>query len=269
MIIGQEKLNNEVSRIFDIFKSSKGVIRPHYILAGPSGSGKTYITKELCASKRIPYVDINAAQITKEGTSGNSLSKALSPVSKMGGNPAVVFVDEWDKLYISGNNNDSSANEVTIGVQNEFLKVLESPTTQVFADYGKYQEVDISKTLFVFAGAFNNEADVTIDKLRKYGVKTEFLGRVGLIYNTVTLSLEDLYAILHHSELLKHYLELFDDVKKPKVVGKIKQFLEINYKHNTVGARTINTLIHQYFIKGGKIGFEDVKDITFQDKLEF
>ena len=96
----------------------------------------------------------------------------------------VVFVDEFDKLFISSNSNTSLANEITVGVQNEFLKVLESPTACVYGDYGKYINIDIGKTLFVFAGAFNNEEHVTLDKLRNFGVKTEFLGRVGLIYNT-------------------------------------------------------------------------------------
>ena len=73
-----------------------------------------------------------------------------------------MFVDEFDKLFISGNSNSSLANEVTVGVQNEFLKVLESPTTSVYGDYGKYYEVDISRVLFVFAGAFNNEEKITV-----------------------------------------------------------------------------------------------------------
>ena len=77
----------------------------------------------------------------------------------------VVFVDEFDKLFISTNSNSSVANEITVGVQNEFLKVLESPSTAVYGDYGKYIDVDISKVLFVFAGAFNNEFVFSIPNL--------------------------------------------------------------------------------------------------------
>lgn len=268
MIIGQNKINKEVTRIFDIFLNSNGKIRPHFIMTGPSGSGKTYITKELCASKEIPFIEINAAQITKEGMSGNSLSKSLAPLQRYVDIPTVVFVDEWDKLYISNNTNDSLANEVTVGVQNEFLKILESEVTQVFGDYGKYNDVNVSKVLFVFAGAFNNEKEIDLDKLRKYGVKTEFLGRVGLIYNTEILSLEDLFEILENSKLLKDYMSLFKTVEREDVVKKIKSFIKENYTNNTVGARIINTLLHQYFIKGGKIGFDDVKEVTFQNKME-
>lgn len=267
-IIGQETLTNEIGRILDIFIASEGKIRPHFILTGESGSGKSFTIKSLCRQKGIGCLEINAAQITKEGTSGNSLSKALSPLMNMKSNKIVVFVDEFDKLFISTNSNSSVANEVTVGVQNEFLKVLESESTAVYGDYGKYVDADVSKVLFVFAGAFNNEEKITLDKLRNFGVKTEFLGRVGLIYNTKRLTLDDLYVILENSELLDTYMKIFEDAHKEDVVNKIKDFLGKNYSNNTIGARIINTLINQYFIKGGELGIEDVEEVTFQEKLQ-
>ena len=76
---------------------------------------------------------------------------------QLGNKLTVVFVDEFDKLFISGNSNDSAAHETTTGVQNEFLKVLEGGTASVFGDYGKYVPVQMNKVMFVFAGAFNGE----------------------------------------------------------------------------------------------------------------
>lgn len=268
-IIGQQRIVKELSRVFDIFSASEGAIRPHFILTGDSGSGKSFIIENLARNKELQFISINAAQLTKEGTSGNSLSKALSPIAELKGMKTVVFVDEFDKLFISDNSNSSIANEVTLGVQNEFLKVLESPTTSVYGNYGHYVNIDISKCLFVFAGAFNNEENITLDKLRTFGVKTEFLGRVGLVYNTDKLLLTDLYEILENSELLDTYLKLFADVDRTEVITTIKKYLKANFKNNTIGARIINTLINQYFIKDGELGFEDVKEITFQEKLSF
>lgn len=268
MIIGQEQVKQEIKKLLEIFTNSKGYIRPHFFLTGKSGSGKTHTIKTLCDELDINFLEINGAQLTKEGTSGNSLSKALSPLLCKKDMANVVFVDEFDKLFISNNSNTSSAHETTLGVQNEFLKILESPVTSVYGDYGKYQDVDISKTLFIFAGAFNNEEDITLDKLRNFGVKTEFLGRVGLIYNTNPLTLNDLYKILDNSVLLKMYLRLFPDVKKEKVTEKVKKFLKENFENNTLGARLINTLIHQYFIKGGKLGLSEVKEVSFQTAME-
>lgn len=268
-IIGQEKLVKEVNKIFDIFKASEGEVRPHFILTGESGSSKTYTIKTLAEMNDFGFVEINAAQLTKEGTSGNSLSKALSPMMQYTNKMTIVFVDEFDKLFISGNSNDSSAHESTTGVQNEFLKVLESDTASVFGDYGKYISIPISNALFIFAGAFNGEAGITLDRLREIGLKTEFLGRVGLVYNTKPLALEDLFTILETSSLLDTYLNLFEEVDKEKTILELKHHIQKAYEMNTLGARLVNTLIHQYFIKDGKLDDEQAKEITFTRKLTF
>jgi ATP-dependent protease Clp ATPase subunit len=268
-IVGQTILTQELSKIFEIFKSSGCEVRPHFILTGQSGSGKSFTISNLAQAHELGFIEINAAQLTKEGTSGNSLSKALSPIGQTGGKPTIVFVDEFDKLFISGNSNDSQAHESTTGVQNEFLKVLESDNASVFGDYGKYVSIPIKNCLFVFAGAFNGEENITIDRLRDIGLKTEFLGRVGLVYNTKPLTLEDLFVIVDNSKLLKNYLKLFDGVDREEVVFHLKGYLQKNFEMNTLGARMINTLIHQYFIKGGDLGQKQVEEVTFQKKLTF
>ena len=259
---------NAMKKVLEIFKASEGKIRPHYILTGPSGSGKSHTIQALADLAELGYVEINAAQLTKEGTSGNSLSKALAPLANKGDKPTICFVDEFDKLFISGNSNSSLAHESTNGVQNEFLTVLESDEATVAGDYGKYLQVPVKKVLFIFAGAFNGEPDITIDRLREFGIKTEFIGRVGLVYNLEKLTLESMLSILKSSTLLKTYLELFPDVKKKDVTETIGEFIKAYYENNTLGARLVNTLVHQYFIKGGKLGFEEAKEISFQKKLE-
>lgn len=267
-IIGQEILTAEINKIFEIFIASKSLVRPHFILTGKSGSGKSFTIKNLAEKHKLGFIEINAAQLTKEGTSGNSLSKALSPLMQLGSKPAIVFVDEFDKLFISGNSNDSCAHESTTGVQNEFLKVLESDTCSIFGDYGKYMNVPANNILFIFAGAFNGEENITLDRLREIGVKTEFLGRVGLVYNTKPLSVEDLYNIVDNSDLLSNYLRLFEGIDRETVVYNLKSHIQNTYEMNTLGARLVNTLIHQYFIKGGKLGDNEVKEMSFQKKLK-
>lgn len=258
----------KIKKIFTIFKASQGKIRPHFITVGPSGSGKSYTIQQCTDEIELDYMEINAAQLTKEGTSGNSLSKALTPLVNKSGRLTICFVDEFDKLFISGNQNSSLAHETTNGVQNEFLKVLESPTTEVFGDYGKYVSASTENVLFVFAGAFNGEENVTLDRLRDFGVKTEFLGRAGLIFNLRKLTIEELLAILDDSILLKNYLQLFTDVKKKTVYELIAQHLRTNYDKNTIGARIINSLIHQYFINGGELTPQEVAKTTFQTTLQ-
>ena len=273
-IIGQDEAKRELDRIFKIFKNSKAKIRPHFLLTGSSGSGKSVILKYLAEKNEMSFMEINGAQLTKEGTSGNSLSKALTPLLEVGDKLVICFVDEFDKLFISGNSNSQLAHETTNGVQNEFLKVLESDTASVFHDYGKYIQASTKNVLFVFAGAFNGEADISIDRLRELGIKTEFLGRVGLVFNMKDLTLENLYEILDQSPLLESYLELFKDkdgkqgVDGDKVKFEIKEHLAKIFQENTLGARVISTLIHQYFIHRG-LKKEIVEKVTFQDTLTF
>jgi ATP-dependent protease Clp ATPase subunit len=259
---------SQLDKIFTIFASSEGAIRPHFILTGPSGSGKSHTIEALCHAHNLNYFLVNAAQLTKEGTAGNSLSKALSALLMLPNIPTVCFVDEFDKLFISGNSNSDLAHEVTHGVQNEFLKVLEAPTTSVFGDYGKYIEARVDNVLFIFAGAFNGEEDMDLDRLRDFGIKTEFLGRVGLVYNLEKLTLNTLEKILNEHALLATYLELYPKAKKQKVVADVMKQVKASYDHNTLGVRILSTLIHQYFIQGGQIKSSTAKKSTFQKRLE-
>tara|TARA_Y100001963_G_C6792407_1_gene456383 strand:+ start:7205 stop:8053 length:849 start_codon:yes stop_codon:yes gene_type:complete len=265
----QLKTFQKLDRIVNIFKESECEIRPHFTLTGGSGSGKSLLVETLANNHKIGYFRINAAALTKEGTSGNSLSKALTPLLQFGGKPVICFVDEFDKLFISGNSNSQLAHETTNGVQNEFLTVLENEVAAVYHEYGKYVDANVGNVLFVFAGAFNGEENLTLDRLRELGIKTEFLGRVGLIFNTTPMTLKSMLGILKTSPLLANYVELFgfSNKQKDEVVSVLSREVEKAYDNNTLGARVINNLIHQYFIYGG-IEDKEEKKPFFRKKLE-
>lgn len=248
MIIGQRKIKDSLNTVFDVFVQSDTQIRPHFFLTGETGSGKSHIIKTLAKIKGLNFLKINGAALTKEGTSGNSVAKALSPLQNLANKPVIVFVDEFDKLFVSGNSNSDLAHDTTNGVQNEFLTLLEDTKASVFGDYGKYVRVNVDKCLFCFAGAFNGAA-ITQEELLSMGVKTEFLGRVSLLYHTEKLSLDDLYEILDKSSLLDSYLKLFSKNKKD-VIKHLKPILKKSYDENLIGARIINSIIHRYFIEG-------------------
>lgn len=256
---------NSLRKIFTIFQASEGKIRPHLVLTGPSGSGKSHVIDFLAEELDLDVIQVNAAGLTKEGTSGNSLSKALSPLAQKGSRPVICFVDEFDKLFISGNTNSDLAHETTNGVQNEFLKVLEGQAT-VFGDYGKYLSIPSNKVLFVFAGAFNGEENIDIDRLRELGLKTEFLGRVGLTYSMARMTLEEIREVLVKSNLLTDYLKLFKDAVKADVVEAVMARVTENYEKNSLGIRIVLNLIHQYFIEGG-LTKKTAEKTTFQKSL--
>lgn len=268
MIKEQQLIIDQLRRIIEIFVNSEAEIRPHFMMTGPSGSGKSHIAKLLADQCQVPYFEINAAQLTKEGTSGNSLSKALGPLAQKAGGPCICFVDEFDKLFISGNANSDLAHETTNGVQNEFLRVLESSHASVFGDYGKYVDLPVDNVLFIFAGAFNGEANITIDRLREFGIKTEFLGRVGLVYNLEKLSLESMYYALQNSEVLANYLKLFPEADKQTVINEIMQVVEKTHEKNTLGIRLLTSLLNQYFISGGILSPPQIESIAFTKTLQ-
>ena len=269
MIKEQAQVQKEINRIFQIFASSEGELRPHFVLTGPSGSGKTHTINNICEEHGLTFMEINAAQITKEGLAGNSISKCLTPLLNHGSELVVCLVDEFDKLFISGNSNGQLAHESTNGVQNEFLKILESDHTAVAGDYGKFVNARVDNVLFIFAGAFNNEENITLDRLREFGVKTEFLGRVGLVYNLEPVSLESLKNILATSKTLEAYLELFPDQSKEEVLTCLNAHLEENFEKNSIGVRYLTSLINQYFICDGQLGSKEVKRTSFQKTLKF
>lgn len=241
----------QVQRILDIHCTSQAVIRPHFFLTGPSGSGKTYNIEALCDELMMPMYEINCAQLTKEGLSGNSLSKALAPIASSAMSPCVVFFDEFDKLFIRGNSNSDLADDSTTSIQNELLKILESKNTSVYTGrYGQYEEITIDHCLFIFGGAWNGEADIDLDRLRAFGVKTELLGRVGLVYSMEKVQLDALLKAVETSELLDNYLEIYTDVVRETVVEAVQEVVRENYELNTLGYRQIAALLHQYFING-------------------
>lgn len=242
---------DSIKTAIKVFALSDSKLRPHLWITGPSGSGKTHLVSNLSSQSGLEYFEINAAQLTKEGTSGNSLSKALSPLKKLKGKPAICFVDEADKLFISGNDNNSRINESAVGVQNEFLRVLEASSTEVFGEYGKYDNVRCDNVLFIFAGAFNNEEGIDLNRLQALGVKTEFLGRVSLIYNLEKLELGEIINLVTETKEIKEYLRIFPDIDKDFMVEELTKALTTLHDKNPLGVRLLTSLTHQFFINGG------------------
>jgi len=247
-IIGQEKFVQGFTKILEIFSESNGKIKPHSFTIGPSGSGKTSIIKELANRMGINFVSIDGAGLTKEGTSGNSLSKAFGELKNFQNKLTVIFVDEFDKLLIAGNSNSELAHETTTGVQNEFLNALEGSEVSIMADYGKFAKINISKCLFVFAGAFNGEEGITRTRLAGLGVKTEFIGRVPIVFTLKKLKLDELNQIVDVSPTLDQYCELYS-IESKTVRKWVKEKLAEVYEESSIGAREIDQLVHRYFVE--------------------
>jgi ATP-dependent protease Clp ATPase subunit len=254
-----EESKAAVTQALDVFRKSNGVIRPHILLTGVSGSGKTYLAETITREFGMPFLEINGAQLTNEGMSGNSLSKALVPLKNWGNGLNVVFIDEIDKLFVNGED-ILAGREVKMGVQNELLKIMEAKTTEVIGDYGKYNQVEVSNTLFIFAGAFNGEETVTYDRLRDFGLRNEFLGRLGLLVHVPRPTLEHIYNSLGSNTIFNTYCKLYNLEPKP-VADYLMGIISKYHENNNIGLRLINALCHQYFFNRGNIPDEVVESI--------
>jgi ATP-dependent protease HslVU (ClpYQ) ATPase subunit len=175
---------------------------------------------------------------------------------------------EFDKMFLTSDGTSCDVHEATRGVQNEFLKGLEGNNLQVFGDYGKYESINVSKVLFVFAGAFNNETNINVNRLSELGVKREFLGRVPLVFEIEKLQVTDLIKIAERSNLLEQWLKLacIDnesdyESEKYKALAEIKRYIEKKSDDNIIGARWISALIHRYFLNGKKLTDENEESL--------
>lgn len=242
----QIKVTAQITHLFTVAQRSECRIRPHFFLTGPTGSGKSYLVNQVAEEMGIPFFEINAAQLTAEGLSGNSLSKAMRPLRQHWNQPNIIFVDEFDKLF---QRNGESAEGFRSDVQDEFLRVLESKYASIFTDYGKYEPVRCDNTVFVFAGAFSDQKIRTLDDLRDAGIRNEFVGRVPLVFWTEAVHLDSMLAALPSLKLLDDYLKITPAITKPRAIKDISQILRAEAKNSTIGVRLMNSTVHRYFMK--------------------
>lgn len=248
----QDSLIAKIEHLFQVVKKSENdtecTIRPHFFVTGPTGTGKTHIIQTAAGKNKMPTFTINAAQLTAEGLSGNSLSKAMRPLRMHWDKPNVIFVDEFDKLF---QRNGETQGEHQTAVQDEFLGVLEATKASVFTDYGKYEPVSVAKTIFVFAGAFNGQKLDNHKALKEAGMRPEFIGRVPLIFMTDEISLDSIIESVEHMPVFQEYIRISPKHQrnKPKALKDIRAIIRENYEDNEIGLRAIPYTIHQYFMK--------------------
>lgn len=242
----QEKINGELSKLLYVFIQSNGKIRPHFHLTGPSGSGKSFLVNKIASENSIPFIEVNAAGLTSEGLSGNSLSKALRKLREHWNVPNIIFVDEFDKLF---QRNGETTEGFRSAVQDEFLTALEAKNTSVFTDYGKYEPIVVENSLFIFAGSYSNQQITKLSDLRDVGMRTEFIGRVPLIYSTCTIPTSEIKKYIKEVAVFKEYLKIFPTANVQKAVQSISRMIEDQQKETQIGIRLLNSTIHQYFMK--------------------
>lgn len=241
----QQEIYSRLVHVLTVLQNSEAAIRPHFHLTGESGSGKSFLTKVVCEEMKIPFIEVNAAGITAEGLSGNSLSKALVKLREHWDKPNVIFVDEFDKLF---QRNGETTEGFRSAVQDEFLTMLESKYTSVFTDFGKYTPCVVENSLFIFAGAYSNQKIETMAQLKDAGLRNEFIGRVPLVFMTKPVTLAELKEALPKIKLFREYRKLFGKTAIKTDVAGIIKLLTAQNKEMNIGIRLLNSVIHQFYM---------------------
>lgn len=275
LLSSQQAAYNYIHKTLSVFMNSSQTVLPHFIMSGSTGTGKSMLVRQLAKQFDIPVLDLNGAQLTPEGYQGASLSKLLVPLAGKKDTPVIVLIDEFDKLFnpTAGSHTlDKSA------VQQELLHIISSKQTKVIADYGHYSTINMSKVLFIFAGAFNNKEHITPNFLASMGMEPELLGRVNLHIHVPNVDITDLLTVAREDELFLEYADALDltssEISKAK--DSVVQRITETWQTSCIGYRIVQRTIHQYFLLDGIYPVEEevpveepTPEITLTDDFDF
>ena len=255
------------------------------MIIGPTGTGKTFICNTLSKILDIPIYIADASQMSETGYVGLSPESIFTGLEKrcrekMKGNKfpvSIIYIDEIDKIAFRNEGKSEISNR---GVQEEFLKIIESYT--FFFDGGRNfhaREYDISNVMFILGGAFsglekiieerikankekkigffkedfteqNNNTNIlqqtTTKDLVEYGFMHEFIGRLPnkVILNPLTK--ESLIKILTESQnnIISQYKQIFCEADiKLEVLDETIDFVAEKAIQNNTGARGLRTIL--------------------------
>ena len=274
-VIGQEQAKKVLaSALFEhilniSLKEEKNIhlAKKNVLLFGPTGCGKTYLCQTLAKIAGIPMITIDASQYTAAGYRGNDVENIILNLAYMTNSQkkdeiplSIVFIDEFDKIKFSP---DSNSFDMKRQVQDGLLKMLESDIYR-----GTSFWFDISKVLFVVAGAFSGleEEDQkqigfvngekgfqltqnAMKKIADYGFMPELLGRLPFYAKLDGLGKEEMLSILKTSKdsPLLQYSALFKnfgqelDISEETLENLVQKALI-----NGTGARALNTVVGEY-----------------------
>lgn len=267
-------------------QNNKEAIKPssYPLLLGGSGTGKTFMVEQVAKMYNLPVVRIDASRLTMEGyvglQLGTQLLKAIrlakAPVSSREGAgelyeavEMIVFIDEFDKLsslYNYGDNSDYKG----AGILNELLPFLDNRAEKIEiqrVDNSKsIDTIDVSKTMFVFGGAFDRfrkkvKASVgfaaedrhytpQLSELQEL-YPTEISGRLGQLLHLKDMDEEVLKRILKNPsfEPMRYYKQFFKKHGEALVFSEEEtNYIVREALRKGTGARALKVVLDKHLV---------------------
>lgn len=210
--------------------------KSHILLAGPSGTGKTEMINIIAKELDIPYFKADATAYTKSGYVGKDVYSMLEGLIDAAGGDVkkaqngILVIDEIDKKI----SEDINGTDVLYSL----LKVMDRDVVEVDVSYYNSIQFDTSDLTIIFMGAFTDlyekkksdkektigfkktndnledNIEITESDLIKYGMPSEFMGRIGTIVYTKEFTYKDLLKILYNSDIspIKQEKEYFENL---------------------------------------------------------
>ena len=279
-VIGQKQaVNNIVSAVWlhvNSVRQGLGIKVPAQLLIGQTGVGKTQILNLLSEVLNVPVINIFASTITAPGyRGGDSLTDQIfSQYANISCNtstqqlPIMVMIHEIDKTARGVNDG------YRVELMSSIMSIIERGSIVKANVVGGNNILNLENVLVLFDGCFDGiekiagrrvgmnamgfnhsqsciETDlrsmITKADLVKYGMMTEFVGRIANPICLNSMSLKLMHDILTHSvnsptaSYIRAFKQYGIDLKFSSEATKA--MAQIAFENQTFGARSLETIV--------------------------